>query len=415
MRILIADDERYTREGIVSSIDWQKYGIDYVMQAEDGEQALEIASWLQPEIVLTDIRMPKKNGIEFVEELKKACGGSHILFMSSYVEIEYLKSAIRLSAVEYIQKPLNMAELEDALQKTVSLVHRDRQHEQNAEQARELYTLMLTCNPAAIRQSRLPMQFRIPEEMQSWYCVLCECGAERSGESAEIPRSELLAAAGEDTFPLLGVKRSDLAVLILGLPEEKSPDWQQLAERLSSIRRVQCFAYAPQPAPLSDLWKRFEQAQEALTMAFFHPDQFAFCANGAQLVMDSLDMDRISEFEMLLKNQSPNLLEWTNGFRRHVCEGCYPVEMVKSYYFAFLQATMEMYPDLSNAIAIAKGEPIEPEKLWQTVSGARNINVLHNLLTNAILLCSREGETETRSRCIRDTISFIRANYQTRS
>lgn len=126
IRILVADDERYTREGIVSSLDWQKYGIDCVMQAEDGEQALEIASWLQPEIVLTDIRMPKKNGIEFVEELKK----------------------------------------------TVSLVHCDRQHEQNAEQARELYTLMLTCNPSAIRQSRLPMQLHIPEEMQSWYTEL---------------------------------------------------------------------------------------------------------------------------------------------------------------------------------------------------------------------------------------------------
>ncbi|MGN1020546.1 MAG: helix-turn-helix domain-containing protein [Aristaeellaceae bacterium] len=409
MRILIADDERYTREGIAGSIDWEKYGIDCVMQAEDGEQALDIASWLQPEIVLTDIKMPRKNGIEFVEEMKKTCR-AHILFMSSYMEIEYLKSAIRLSAVEYIQKPLNMAELEDALAKTVRLVYSDQQHASNAEQARALYTLMLTCHPSAIRQS--PLKPHIPGDIEAWYCVLCACDAGRMGEVAEIPREEILSAVREDAYPMLGVKRSDLAVLLLGTPSGRPPDWQALTTRLAGIDRLRHIAYAPEAAPLSALWQRFEQAQAALDAAFFRPDQFAFRADGTQAVMDSLDTEKIREFEMLLKNQSPNLLEWTNGFCQHVCQGSYPVEMVKSFYFAFLQATMEMYPDLSNSIAIARGEPIEPEQLWQTISGARNIHVLQNILTNAITLCSREGEAETRSRCIRDTIQFIRANYQ---
>lgn len=411
MRILIADDEKYTREGIAGSIDWEKYGIDCVMQAEDGQEALEIASWLQPEIVLTDIKMPRKNGIEFVEALKRICSNSHILFMSSYVEIEYLKSAIRLSAVEYIQKPLNMEDLEDALEKTVRLVQRDQQYESNAEQAMELYTLMLTCNPAAIRQSRMNPQPQIPEEIQDWYCVLCSLDAERGSESAEAPRNEILAAVGTEAFPLLGMKRSDLLVLMLGTPLGQSINWSALLTRMERIEALRCIAYTSEPAPLSALWQQFEQVREVLDTAFFQPDQFAFCASGGQAVMDSLDMEKLREFEVLMKNRSPNLLEWMNGFRQHVCAGCYPVEMVKSFYFAFLQATMEMYPDLSNSIAIAKGEPIEPEQLWQTISGAQNINVLHNILANAITLCTRDDEAESRSRCIRDTIQFIRANY----
>ena len=62
MRLLIADDEDYAREGLIESIPWEKYGIDEIMQAKDGREALTISGWFRPDIVLTDIRMPKLNG-----------------------------------------------------------------------------------------------------------------------------------------------------------------------------------------------------------------------------------------------------------------------------------------------------------------------------------------------------------------
>lgn len=91
MRLLIADDEDYVREGLISSIFWDKYGIDEIMQARDGREALTISSWFRPDIVLTDIRMPKLNGLEFAERLIRQCPDSKLLFMSGYMEIEYLK------------------------------------------------------------------------------------------------------------------------------------------------------------------------------------------------------------------------------------------------------------------------------------------------------------------------------------
>lgn len=60
MKILIADDEDYTREGLMESIDWNKFGIDEVMQAANGQEALKIAKWFHPDIMLTDTRMPKQ-------------------------------------------------------------------------------------------------------------------------------------------------------------------------------------------------------------------------------------------------------------------------------------------------------------------------------------------------------------------
>lgn len=128
MRLLIADDDDYTREGLSESFEWEKYGIKEVYLAADGAEALRIATAKKPEIVLTDIRMPKLNGIEFAERLAEKSPDSQLLFMSGFMDVEYLKSAIKLSAVEYIEKPIKLAEVERAIDKSVrALAHKQQQ------------------------------------------------------------------------------------------------------------------------------------------------------------------------------------------------------------------------------------------------------------------------------------------------
>jgi two-component system, response regulator YesN len=122
MRLLIADDDDYTREGLKESIDWEPYGIDEILLAGDGAEALRICSIHKPEIVLTDIRMPKLNGIEFAEKLSEKSPGSILIFMSGYMDVEYLRSAIKLSAVEYIEKPIKLTEVEQAILKSVRVL-----------------------------------------------------------------------------------------------------------------------------------------------------------------------------------------------------------------------------------------------------------------------------------------------------
>ena len=69
MKILIADDDAYTREGLVESVDWETLGIDEIMQAVNGQDALTTARWFHPDIILTDIRMPQMDGLAFAREL----------------------------------------------------------------------------------------------------------------------------------------------------------------------------------------------------------------------------------------------------------------------------------------------------------------------------------------------------------
>ena len=132
MRLLLAEDEQFTREGLLSSIPWRALEIDDVIEAEDGLDALAKAALAQPDIVLTDVRMPRMSGVDLCFQLRENLPDVSIVFMSGFSDKEYLKSAIRLSAVNYIEKPIDPQELIVALR---TAVQQQRQLAQSRETA----------------------------------------------------------------------------------------------------------------------------------------------------------------------------------------------------------------------------------------------------------------------------------------
>lgn len=121
MKLLIVDDEELTRTGLISAIDWASLGIDQILQADDGIHGLEKARLYCPEIILCDVRMPRMDGITMLERLEKILPDSVPVFMSGYSDKEYLKAAIRLKAVSYIEKPLNPSEVSQAVREATEL------------------------------------------------------------------------------------------------------------------------------------------------------------------------------------------------------------------------------------------------------------------------------------------------------
>lgn len=126
MHILIADDEELTRKGIISSIDWDALGITKIDCADDGLHALECTKDAPPDILLTDVRMPRMDGIELSKRLRERNPDCPIIFMSGYSDKEYLKAAINLKAVSYVEKPFVTAEITEALSEAVALVQKQR-------------------------------------------------------------------------------------------------------------------------------------------------------------------------------------------------------------------------------------------------------------------------------------------------
>ena len=176
MKILVADDEDYTREGLIESICWESYGIDEIMQAVNGAEALKIAKWFHPDIVLTDIRMPKMDGIAFATQLMKENPDSRIIFMSGYMEIEYLKSAIRLSAVDYIEKPIDLSVVETALRKAADEIREKKRSKEATQASREvqqqkLFRLLTSKEPDKKTVEKLAGELDFPLQHCLYVCL----------------------------------------------------------------------------------------------------------------------------------------------------------------------------------------------------------------------------------------------------
>lgn len=127
--LLIADDDLVTREGLLRHVPFAKLGISGVRTTDDGQNALALCAQIRPDIVLSDIRMPRMDGIAFVTALRRELPDTVILFMSAFTEKEYFKSAIQLRAIRFVEKPIDMDEVVAALADAVTQARKVRARE----------------------------------------------------------------------------------------------------------------------------------------------------------------------------------------------------------------------------------------------------------------------------------------------
>lgn len=114
-KIMLVDDEEEVRLSIQKKIKWADLGFELVGDAENGEDGLEKAEILKPDVVLTDIRMPYVDGLTMSMKLKELNPAIRIIIFSGYDDFEYAKQAISLNVIEYILKPVNVEELTEIL------------------------------------------------------------------------------------------------------------------------------------------------------------------------------------------------------------------------------------------------------------------------------------------------------------
>lgn len=120
MKLLIVDDEELTRDGLIHSINWNNLGIDSIYEADDGFNGLTLAKQHLPEIILSDVRMPRMDGIEMAQKIREIMPDCSIIFMSGYSDKAYLKAAIKLKAISYVEKPINPREIEDSVKEAMA-------------------------------------------------------------------------------------------------------------------------------------------------------------------------------------------------------------------------------------------------------------------------------------------------------
>ena len=116
-RLLIVDDEEDIRSGMSKGIPWSEWGFTVVGVAENGEEAVFLTEKEKPDVVLSDIRMPKMDGIELMQYLHDNLPEIKIVILSGYNDLEYLNMAIKNQVTEYMLKPTDIDEFEQLFRK----------------------------------------------------------------------------------------------------------------------------------------------------------------------------------------------------------------------------------------------------------------------------------------------------------
>ena len=114
-RVLIVEDEELIRKGIVLTVDWKSLDCEVAGEAANGEEGLAAAERLKPDLIITDLKMPKMDGIAMLTELRKRGCASKVIILTAYDSFSYARSALRLGAVDFLLKPYRDGELEEAV------------------------------------------------------------------------------------------------------------------------------------------------------------------------------------------------------------------------------------------------------------------------------------------------------------
>lgn len=120
MKAIIIDDETHVREGLLLLAEWKRFGIQEVFEAKDGEEARNMIIKHQPEIIFTDMNMPKLDGIELLKWLSKNEMTSKIIVISGYDDFHYMRNAITYGSYDYLLKPIDPSLLNETLERAVS-------------------------------------------------------------------------------------------------------------------------------------------------------------------------------------------------------------------------------------------------------------------------------------------------------
>lgn len=136
MKVFLVDDEIVIREGIRESFPWDDTPYTLVGEAPDGEMALPMIRDTNPDIVITDIKMPFMDGLELCRVLRIQMPWVGIIVLSGYDEFEYARQCIKLGVREYLLKPINAADLKEALDKVSTQIKEERKSLEHASSLR---------------------------------------------------------------------------------------------------------------------------------------------------------------------------------------------------------------------------------------------------------------------------------------
>lgn len=396
MKLLIVDDEKLTREGIRDTILKLPLPFDSIYLADDGVRGLETAVAEQPDIVLTDVRMPRMTGVEMAGAILEKNPDTAIIFMSAYSDKEYLKAAIKLKAVRYVEKPMSLSELEDALTEAI-LNCQTRDHTRNAvkiqkkeQQGQLAHLLTLPDTEKLVLELAEEIHLSL-RPASSFFTMIVDSMvplSELPENQMDEARDSFLQFLNDQGLAQVYIFRSD-RYMIIHIYSEKRLDREtvkQCAGFLQDIFAKYCrffLAVGPVVTGLSLAYQSYEKAKLLLENSFFHEFNSILTDYDKPAALCP-PADVLMEFDSALSEKNKDkVLELVGRLHDSILNG-QPLlpSQVKDIYYKYLVKLDEN--GIMNYISLWSSEGVNPQSIWDSVLHCTTFSELHRLLVEKI-------------------------------
>ncbi len=132
-KVLVVEDEDMVRKGIVMTIDWAGLNCQVAGEAENGQEGVKKAESLKPDLVITDLKMPRMDGVEMIAQLRSRGCQARFIILTAFGDFKFAQSALRLGVSDYLLKPLKEGDLEQALRRIISQMEGEVKTEKQEE------------------------------------------------------------------------------------------------------------------------------------------------------------------------------------------------------------------------------------------------------------------------------------------
>jgi len=256
-KIAVVDDDEIVRKGIVNYIKKSSHGLEVIGEEEDGVQALELCRGNQPDIVITDVLMPRMNGIEFIKELRKLYPEVRVIIVSGHDEFEYAQSAMQLDVKDYLLKPFLPEKLDSVLQKVIENIEKQRNFfnniksmqsklEESMPVLRERFYIDLVSNSLTMEEIQHRCDFLNVDLFADFYCVsVIKVNNRKACSPRDISREELIQFFLMDTVGQLfdryiktfvfSISDKQLGIIMCGCCKHKHQFFHGISKGLSKL------------------------------------------------------------------------------------------------------------------------------------------------------------------------------------
>ena len=197
-KVVFAEDETSIRENVCRVIEWEKYDFKIVAAASDGEEALSALRQHQPDLLITDIRMPFMDGLTLCREARKILPAIKMVILSGFAEFDYAREAIELGVQDYLLKPITPTKLISMLTKLHDQLEEERKrlayHNRLVEDLRGAEQQLMEDVPGSLddlgginQAEKLLEDFlrmHVPQKAENFASQLFEMAGERAVQSA---------------------------------------------------------------------------------------------------------------------------------------------------------------------------------------------------------------------------------------